>query len=363
MNRAKVRRLVGMFGVLVVLEIASRIYLSYAVGDARMLQPDPRRLWRLAPASANLAGSYAVDSDGFRQTTAPGPDGAPLILTVGDSSIFGDGVADGYTIHEQLAATLTADGSPARGRSLAVPGYSTLQTRVVMQDLGWSLQPKVLVIGNLWSDSTLDIIRDMDLYHQYGTFAARTEIQLSKLGLFRVVKRTFNSARGKPAERVISWPQPGDTGVRRVPLADYAANLEALVEDARTRDIGVVFLGLCTTTMVSRGRTESDPVYPYSDAQYRVAQAHNLPYVDAMRVFQRSGMSSGALFVDDLHPSAQGDTLLARALATALEDAGWPTRVPVPLAAAPIHVGTDVWDGTAPAQKTSVAGSLANGDI
>ena len=38
-------------------------------------------------------------------------------------------------------------------------------------------------------------------------------------------------------------------------------------------------------------------------------------------------------------------------------------RGKVPLPAAPIHVGMDGWDGTAPAQKTSVAGSLANGEI
>lgn len=363
MNRAKARRLGGAFVALLLLEIVCRVYISYAVGDARMLQPDTHRLWRLAPAPANLAGSYSVDADGFRAPKVPGPADAPLILTVGDSSIFGDGVADGYTIHEQVGATLSAQGAPARVRSLAVPGYSSLQTRVVMDELGWDLSPRVLVIGNLWSDSTLDIVRDADLYRQYGTFAARTEILLSKLASFRVVKRTFNAARGKPAERVISWPQPGDTGLRRVPLPDYAANLEALVDTARQKDIGVVFLGLCTTTMVSRGRLTSDPVYPYADAQYRVAQAHNLPYVDAVRVFSRSGMSSGSLFVDDLHPSADGAALLARAIAGELEAVGWPARVPVPLAAAPIRVSADPWDGTAPAQRTSVAGSLANGDL
>lgn len=361
-RRTRAFRLLAGLGLLFVLEVASRLYLQYSAGDARMLEPDPRRLWRLSSAHRSEMG-FQVDADGFRAVKSPGPEGAPLVLTVGDSSIFGDGVADGLTIHEQLAASLTASGAAAQGRTLAVPGYTTIQTRVVMDDVGWDLKPKVLVIGNLWSDSTLDVIRDADLYRQFASPTARVEIVLSKLSLFRVVKRTVNTARGKPAERVISWPQPGDTGVRRVPLADYAANLEALMDGARERGIGVVVLALSSANMVRGGRLESDSGYPYMDAQYRVAQARNVPYVDGMRVFQRSGLNTSALFGDDLHPSDQGAGLLARAIAGALDESGWPGRVPVPLAAPPIGVSVDTWDGRGPPSGGSLAGALANGDL
>ncbi len=357
-SRRRIFALVTVLGLLALAEGGARLWIGKTVGDAKSLTPDSGRLWRLAPLSSK---EYSTDDDGFRAVSAPGPEGAPLLVTVGDSSIFGHGVADGSTIHESIGATLAARGAPARVRSLAVPGYSTMQTRVVMDELGWALQPKLLVIGNLWSDSTLDVVRDADLYRQYATPTARAELLLSRSGLFRLVKRAFNTSRGVPAERVISWPQPGDVGVRRVPLADYAANLEALLEGARERGIGVVILGLCTERMVWAGRSTLDPVFVYADTQYRVAMAHNVPYVDAVRVFSAAGGAS--LFGDDLHPNNAGSARLGEAIALELLRDGWPARVPVPLPAPAIRVAVDRKDGTARTEKTSMAGALANGEL
>ena len=357
------RRFLGLLtatAILLVAELLCRLWLGSEAPTGKALTPDPRRLWRLASGGQQ---DVRVDADGFRQVKKPGPADAPLVLTVGDSSIFGHGVNDGFTIHEALGARLAERGKPARVRSLAVPGYSTMQTLEVMDELGWSLAPTVLVIGNLWSDSTLDIVRDADLYRQLRMPTARIELQLSRLALFRVVKRAVNTSRGLPAERVISWPQPGDLGVRRVPLADYARNLETLLDEARERKIGVVFLGLCAEMMVRRGRQTTDPSFVYVDAQYRVAKAHGVPYVDALKVLGGSGQDSGTLFSDDLHPNNAGSTLLGEALADELYAYGWPKRVPIPVSAPPLHAAADSRDGATRAEKSSVAGALANGNL
>ncbi len=356
------RRLAFGFGLLLAAELVARLYLFATEGEGRMLTPDPDRLWRLAPP--NVSGEhYTVDDDGFRASSVEAPVDAPLILTLGDSSIFGHAVADGETIHDGMQASLAARGVSARVRSLAVPGYSTVQTLRVMDELGWDLAPRVLVIGSLWSDSTLDIVRDADLYASYAHPVARIELLLSKLSLFRVTRRTLNGVRGMPAERTISWPQPGDTGVRRVPLQDYAANLEFLVSQAQERGMGVVILALATNGMIGRGRDSSDPAYPYQDVQYRVAEAHNLPYVDMVRVFRGSGKTLNQLYGDELHPSGTGSTLLGQAIAGALVETGFPGRVTIPTPAAPVLAGSDRWDGAAPADHRSVAGDLATGNL
>ncbi len=356
------RRLAFGFGLLLAAELLARLYLFATAGEGRMLTPDPGRLWRLGPP--NVSGQhYSVDDDGFRASAVEAAADAPLILTLGDSSVFGHAVDDGEAIHDGMQASLAALGVSARVRTLAVPGYSTVQTLRVMDELGWALQPRVLVIGSLWSDSTLDVVRDLDLYAAYAHPVARIELLLTNLSLFRVTRRTLNGLRGLPAERTISWPQPGDTGLRRVPVQDYAANMEFMVSQAQERGIGVVILALASNAMTGRGRDSSDPAYPYQDVQYRVADAHNLPYVDMVRVFRSSGMTLNQLYGDDLHPSGTGSTLLGQAIASALVETGFPGRVTIPTPAPPVLAGSDRWDGAAVADHRSVAGDLATGNL
>ncbi|MSQ03035.1 MAG: SGNH/GDSL hydrolase family protein [Myxococcales bacterium] len=356
------RRVAFGFGMLAAAELGARLYLFATAGEGRVLIPDSDRLWRLAPPPVS-GEKYRVDDDDFRASSVAAPADAPLILTLGDSSIFGHAVLDGETIHDAMQASLAASGVSARLRCLAVPGYSSAQTLRVMDELGWSLAPRALVIGSLWSDSTLDIVRDADLYAAFADPVARAELLLSKLSLFRVTRRTLNGIRGLPAERIISWPQPGDTGVRRVPVEDYAANLESMVSKAQEHGMGVVILALANSGMIGRGRGSSDPVYPYQDVQYRVAEAHNLPYVDMVRVFRDSGMTMNQLYLDELHPSGTGATLLGQAVAGALVDTGFPRRVTVPTPAPPVLAGPDPWDGAAAAHRRSVAGDLATGNL
>ena len=352
------------FGLLVILaaEVLSQGVIASGDTSAHVLEPHPTRLWALAPCPPDTRVGYTAQ-DGLRASSVAGPEGAPLVLTLGDSSIFGHDVADANTIHEALQSALNANGVPVRVRTLAVPGYSTLQTRVVMDEVGWAMAPRVLVIGNLWSDSSLDAVRDADLQAAFRAPATRAEVVLAHSGLFRLARRAVNTARGLPAERTIGWPQPGDTGVRRVPLAQYVATLEAILDAAAQNDVGVIFLALATHGMSGRGRVATDPVYPYAEAQYRLARARGVPWLDMLTVYRASGRAADDLWSDGLHPTDAGATILGRALATELEETGFPRRVTVPMAAAPISVGADAWDGAAPLERMSVAGQLAAGEL
>ena len=77
--------------------------------------------------------------------------------------------------------------------------------------------------------------------------------------------------------------------------------------------------------------------------QTAVAEHHGVPHARASPVFQAAYTESqniGALFLDDLHPSVEGQAMLATLVRDTLQDAGWPgTRLlgtQVPFAAAEI---------------------------
>lgn len=328
-----------------------------------VLVAHPRRIWTLGEPVEERGRPpfYRLTPEGFRRPAVDGPADAPLVLTTGDSSVFGDGIPDGATIHDRLQETLSRRGVPARVGTIAVPGHSTLQTRASLAEAGWDLHPDVLVVGNLWSDSNLDAFRDADLLAAAGAPLARAEALLSGSALFRHLRGAVNGALGRPRARKITWPTPGATGVRRVPLADYARGLEAILDEARARDVGVVVLTLANVPVLREGVRLDQEWAPYFTVQAAVAEARRVPRVMAAPLFRASRLSSEALFRDQLHPTEQGAALLAEGVAAALITAGWPARRPVPAEAPPVTVPADPFGGDDVSTKPSVQRDLLDG--
>ncbi len=301
----------------------------------------PTRGWTLENAAPGAPSHYRATADGLRAPSQPGPDGAPLVLTTGDSSIFGDGCPDGGTIHDLLQAEFNAREVPARVATLAVPGYSTEQTRVVLDEVGWDMEPRLLVVADLWSDSNAEGVRDRELLDAAASVAGRTELLLARSALFFQVRAGLNAARGLPARRKVTWPVLGATGLRRVPLDDYAQNLATILHGARSRGVGVVVLQLANAAIL--GNTPGEQLWtPYFDVQTRTAEAFGVPVVRAKDAY--GGRAASAVLHDGLHPSPAGARLLAVALVGAILDAGWPATVPVPEQGAAVSTGPDRWD-------------------
>jgi hypothetical protein len=323
-------------------EIAAR-GMPEAASEARgiVMPPHPTRGWTLVTPGGPRP-LYRATDDGLRQPADPGDPRAPLVLTTGDSSIFGDGVDDGETLHDRIQQGLVAAGAPARGATLAVPGYSTEQTLAVLGDVGWDMDPRVLVVGNLWSDSNTERLRDRDLLAASSSIPGRSELCFSRSAAFRQLRARINAARGLPARRKVTWPVLGARGMRRVPLADYARNLATMFGEARERGVGVVVLALANDEML-RGNAAAAPWTPYVDVQARTAEAFGVPVVRATQVF--AGMAPTSVLRDNLHPNGAGQRHLADAVVAALRDVGWPDRVPVPRDAAAVATGEDPWDG------------------
>ncbi len=297
-----------------------------AAAEGLQMVAHPTRLWTLPEGKLENGSNYAtIGTNGMREPApAPAP-GVARTLVVGDSSFFGHALADSDALPVQLSTSLASRGIPAAGLNGAVPGYSTAQTRVLLDEVGWSLRPDLLVVGNLWSDNSADAFADADLLRTSTLFAANP---LSKSALFQVSASWIANARGE-GPRVIEWTRSSSwptRRIRRVPLHDYARNLDAIVRDARAHNVGVLFVAPANRAMVEGQQSaEGHGWDPYFKAQAQVAEWHGAPLVSATEALRASGLSADDAFVDVMHPSAAGVGVLAEAIATALLARGWPS--------------------------------------
>lgn len=303
------------------------------------------RLWALPPGALKNGEHVAhIGANGLRLPCAPPSETVDQkrVLVLGDSSFFGHALADNETLAVQLDAALDARGVPAAGLNGAVPGYSTAQTRVLLAEVGWSLEPDLLVLGNLWSDNSADAFEDADLLRTSALFAANP---LSRSALFRVTAAWVANARGG-GPRVIGWTRDSrwpTRRIRRVPLWDYAANLDLIVHEARDRNVGVVFIAPVNRAMADGLDAGSGHGWdPYFQAQKQVAEWHGLPLVSGTDAIRATGLSGADAFVDVMHPSAAGVHAIAEATAAALVTRGWPKeRLP---GRAEAYVPRDLYD-------------------
>jgi len=290
----------------------------------------PTRLWGMGPGVRSNGGTTATISKiGLREPIpdVPRPDGRQRIMILGDSTFFGHGVADDETLGAQLQDLLQARGVDVDVINGAIPGYSTEQSLLLLDDVGWDLQPTLLLVGNLWSDNNFDHFRDIDLLRTRRRF---TSGLASHSALMRLLAGWLDRFRSDRDARVVTWMRSSElptTGVRRVPLPDYARNLDTMARRAADHGAGMALIAPSNRDVVLSGRAEDQVWAGYFDAQERVAACHHLPRVDTLPAFQdsyKAGSSLDQLFIDEMHPTTRGHGVIAAAVTDTLLAAGWP---------------------------------------
>jgi len=286
----------------------------------------PSRLWGLSPGvRQNGTVTATVNALGMRgaEPDLPKPAGRLRLLLVGDSTWFGHGVADDATFSARLEAGLRAQGLDVDVLNGGVPGYSTEQSRLFLEERGWSLEPDLLLVGNVWSDNNVDPYHDRDLLE---TARAARENPLFASYFFRLLATNLDSVRGGTGARLVTWTKesryPTD-GVRRVPITRYGENLDWMARTAAERGVGVAFVAPCNMGMVQGLYQDGASWDVYFNAQKSVAEHHGAPWISTKEAMQAGG-NTDALFVDVLHPSAAGHAIFADTARAALNAAGWP---------------------------------------
>lgn len=289
----------------------------------------PTRLWGMNTGMRQVGSVRAFINDrGLRGELpeVPRPDGRQRILLVGDSTFFGHGIEDDETIIARLVARFQADGIDVDGVNGGIPGYSTEQTRMLLEEDGWDLQPTLLLVANLWSDNNFDHFRDADLLK---TRRMWMENPLSRSSLFLVVAAGLDHFMGDPQARMVTWTRTSelpDHGIRRVPIQRYAHNLDVIAREAKARGIGVAYLSPVNRQMAEQKVGLDVAWEPYFDTQASVANHHGVPRIAlAPALIEAAKVHPGAdLYLDEMHPTALGATYFAGGIYDGLRSAGWP---------------------------------------
>lgn len=288
-----------------------------------LLDGSPWFLWELSPGIHREFGvSVSINSVGLRAPEI-GVKSRPRLIAVGDSSIYGFGVAEAEVFTARLGATL-----PVEVINAGVPGYSTFQTLNLLDARVLALQPDLLLIGNLWSDNSFDTFVDHDLLAAYTDWTRsptqRARVVLEHSRVFRWLDWGLRVRRHAVRATRVGWTvgKGGDPmGKRRVAIEDYAANLDAMAARLRDRGGSVAFVLLANREDLLHG--EPRPAWePYRAVMRETAARWGAPLVDVPAAFVASGLGVDTLFLDLMHPSATGHRLVADAVLAALE--AWP---------------------------------------
>ncbi len=331
---------VVLLALLALVEIGVRIVWdppeSALAADGILMEANPTRIWSLPEGDhVGFGASYSVDAQGLRRVNTTGA--RFKVLTTGDSSIFGHGLEDADTLHASLAQAFVDRGVSVDVYCGGVPGYSSEQTLVMLEEAGWPMEPDLLVVGNLWSDNDIRFFSDREWLDQLEAPAYSLGRLLEASHAFRLARRTAEPPADE--ELPVGWVRdPYATGHRRVPLTDYARNVDTILLQAAQRGVSVVMLSPCN-------RILSDPTWDrptawgdYFEAMQRVADRRGVPIVSACQLLQSVGISADDAFLDEMHPTGITNRLYARAIGNVLARGGWPFNPILPDATLP------VWD-------------------
>jgi lysophospholipase L1-like esterase len=200
---------------------------------------DPELFWRLQPGlEVKGERTFIRTNDlGLRgdPVADPRPEGSLRILLLGDSVTFGYGLPESQTIGARLGARL-ADVTPGRALEIVnggVPGYSSRQGLTLLERLGPRLSPDVVIVCFGFNDARDMFVTDQEVFDAGRTLASTRRV-LYRSRLYRLLRgwlvRPPSAAEGRAV-------------VARVDPERYAANLAAMVGEARRLGAEVVILG------------------------------------------------------------------------------------------------------------------------
>ena len=299
---------------------------------AGLMSGHPTRLWGMgAGVKTNANDSTAtINKLGFRGGVVeiPKPEGRLRIMSLGDSSFYGFGVNDDETFTEKLKGRFGEAGIDVDAVNAGVAGYSIVQHQVVMEEVGWAMDPDLLILCNVWSDNTWDTFQDEDLIIS-ARFARQNP--LTRSALVKLFAAWWADVGGSDEGRVIVWSASDgwpEGKVRRVPLERWISLNDSLLNQAAERGVGAIFLKPTNTSLLNEDHVGPPQAWnPYFKAMDALSEHHGIPVLNVTDLYKAS-MEEGSevidLLWDKMHPTAKGHTLVSDALFDALQTAGWP---------------------------------------
>ncbi|MCP4804141.1 MAG: hypothetical protein GY913_20115 [Proteobacteria bacterium] len=274
--------------------------------------------WDLDPdGGANWRTTYTVNPWGMR-----GPDyenaGDQRVIFVGDSSIFGVALdwEETFASRFEQVREKRLDVDVQVG-NCACPGHSSYQSvrKLELQCLGF--EPDVVVIANLYSDSTYAQMSDHERWPtSLGSYRGLFEWSAA----YRLIRNPLLERELAEVDQPAIIAQVGDEKdgeTRRVPVELYEENLRK--EIALVRDAGAQPVFLMLPTIADAGVNAKGFYWEYRDVMRALAESEGIPLADGPEHYAQLPYAEQG-FIDHLHPSALGAIELAGLLDLAIPD-------------------------------------------
>ncbi|HNH49220.1 MAG TPA: GDSL-type esterase/lipase family protein, partial [Myxococcota bacterium] len=271
---------------------------------------DEERGWGLPAGTVGMEGGVPVryNSLGLRgPEVVPREPGEERLLTLGDSSIYGQAVPEDAVFSSVAAVALSKNWHrPVTAVIGGVPGYSSTQALALLKKLGQRVSPTWVVIGTLWSDVYAGDARGMEDEKNF----------LRKLAFYRVSVQLLSP-----------WLSPQKVGYMqgrediggqdgpppRTSLDDYHKNLTEMVAEAKKIGARPAFI-ILPAPMDFDKMPPPDVVESYRNQLRELAAQESAPLLDGPALFEKAG-GTVAHFGDQVHPNANGHMLLGTLLA------------------------------------------------
>jgi hypothetical protein len=335
---------------------------------------DPELGWTLKPdvtwpvGSAPWENGLTTNAAGFRdaphaEAKAPG---AYRIAVLGDSFVFGSGVAQDAILTRRLAAHL---GPGFEIVNLGVPGYGTDQELLTLRRWGKKLSPDLVLVGFFWNDlmeNVSDRIYGLPKprftveggrlvphppagFSAPSTFARLDASLASRSHLWSLLRNGLSSAGrivgDAPEERPVSidFSLKSPPASREAEFALAFALLGAVRDEAASLGAPLGVFSVPPRFLVESAvgarllKVYGLPEDAFEEDGFRrvreACEARGIPFVDLLPGFRREAAEGARLFLPaGIHWNAAGYDAAARHLAPAVRAGLWPVsaRSPAP---------------------------------
>ena len=325
--------------VLILGEVAARIWLPAPLPwlyPQLRYRPDSVLIFTLVPGQHSFTANVpvAINERGLRGSLVSyeRESDEPRLLLLGDSIVFGYGVADAEIVSSRVAALLSSNPK-AQIVNAGIPSYNTEQEVEFLRDEGIRYHPDWVIVGFCWNDlsdkSGVTVDRNGMLVSAGAAEPNRLQLLMqSKTGY--ELRNTFKKSRLLYSLSILTsmlgagGEQGGATNLRSEILEGtsstrvlegwkrVAMSLSQLSELSKEHEFKVLVVAFPMLLSLE----ESHPKSSYPGELKSIASHLGLYFVDLEPVFKSRYRGRESLFLpyDPDHPNPAGHALAAEAI-------------------------------------------------
>jgi len=267
--------------------------------------------------------NFSTNTLGLRSPEIKADKTGPRVLILGDSCSFGYGLADNETYPAILQGVLASDGAKSKPEVInaAVPGYTSWQCLRFLEVEGLRLHPDIVVMGCGFNDSSARWgCSDMKKAEETHPWPCSRILYHSRLGrLFFMLRLDDNQLE---EDEWLYRPRLTIEESKAVILSLYQ-----VCKEERIRLILTVWplrAQVCNENQEGlEGKMTAELVahilqyLEYQEEVRALARDHGVSLIDGAALFKTGDPCS--LFVDIIHPSFKGTSIMAKAVANKIQ--------------------------------------------